>query len=77
MVNGHKRVVITGLGVVSPIGNDLAALSEQVFAGASGIKKIDAPFAEQLNCKIAAQAKFDPAEYFSKHSYSIDRKSVV
>ncbi len=78
MVNGHKRVVITGLGVVSPIGNDLAALSEQVFAGASGIKKIDAPFAEQLNCKIAAQAKFDPAEYFSKHSYSmLDRTSQM
>ena len=78
MVNGHKRVVITGLGVVSPIGNGLAALSEQVFAGASGIKKIDAPFAEQLNCKIAAQAKFDPAEYFSKHSYSmLDRTSQM
>ena len=78
MVNGHKRVVITGLGVVSPIGNGLAALSEQVFAGASGIKKIDAPFAEQLNCKIAAQAKFDPAEHFSKHSYSmLDRTSQM
>ena len=78
MVNGCKRVVITGLGVVSPIGNGLTALSQQVFSGASGVKKIDAPFAEKLDCKIAAQAKFDPAEHFSKHSYSmLDRTSQM
>ena len=78
MVNACKRVVITGLGVVSPIGNGLTALSQQVFSGASGVKKIDAPFAEKLDCKIAAQAKFDPAEHFSKHSYSmLDRTSQM
>ena len=78
MVNGCKRVVITGLGVVSPIGNGLTALSQQVFSGASGVKKIDAPFAEKLDCKLAAQAKFDPAEHFSKHSYSmLDRTSQM
>ena len=78
MVNGHKRVVVTGLGVVSPLGNDLTALSKQVFSGASGIKKMDAPFAEELNCKITAQAKFDPADHFSKHSYSmLDRTSQM
>ena len=78
MVNGCKRVVITGLGVVSPIGNGLTALSQQVFSGASGVKKIDALFAEKLDCNLAAQAKFDPAEHFSKHSYSmLDRTSQM
>ena len=78
MVNGYRRVVITGLGVVSPIGNGLTALSQQVFSGASGVKKIDAQFAEKLDCKLAAQAKFDPAEHFSKHSYSmLDRTSQM
>ena len=78
MDNGHKRVVITGLGVVSPLGNGLVALSKQLFAGDSGIKKIDAPFAEELNCKLAAQANFDPAEHFSKHTYSmLDRTSQL
>ncbi len=78
MVNGHKRVVVTGLGVVSPIGNGLTTLSEQVFSGVSGIKKIDAPFADLLNCKLAAQANFDPAEHFSKHTYSmLDRTSQM
>ena len=78
MVNAHKRVVVTGMGVVSPIGNGLAELLEQVFAGVSGIKKIDAPFAEQLSCKLAAQANFDPAAHFSKHTYSmLDRTSQM
>lgn len=78
MINGYRRVVITGLGVVSPIGNGLTALSQQVFSGASGVKKIDAQFAEKLDCKLAAQAKFDPAEHFSKHSYSmLDRTSQM
>ena len=74
----YSRVVVTGLGVVSPIGNGLAELSQQVFAGVSGIKKFDAPFAEQLSCKLAAQANFDPADHFSKHTYSmLDRISQM
>ena len=78
MANSHKRVVITGLGVVSPIGNSLAELTKQVFAGVSGINKINAPFAEQLSCKLAAQANFDPAEHFNKHTYSmLDRTSQM
>ena len=74
----NQRVVVTGLGVVSPIGNSIAELTKQVFAGVSGIKKIDAPFAEHLSCKLAAQANFDPAEHFSKHTYSmLDRTSQM
>lgn len=74
----RRRVVITGLGVVSPIGNSIAELSKQVFAGISGVKRIVTPFADQLNCKLAAQALFDPAEYFSKHTHSmLDRTSQM
>ena len=74
----NQRVVVTGLGVVSPIGNSIAELTKQVFAGVSSIKIIDAPFVDSLNCKFAAQAKFDPAEHFSKYTYSIlDRTSQM
>ncbi len=74
----HKRVVITGLSVVSPLGNSLADLVQQVFGGTSGIKRIDVPFIEQLDCKIAAQSQFDPADYFDKHTYSmLDRVSQM
>lgn len=74
----HNRVVITGLSVVSPVGNNLTDLVTQVFGGASGIKRLDASFIDQLDCKIAAQAQFNPAEHFTKHAYSIlDRVSQM
>ncbi len=74
----RKRVVITGLSVVSPLGNNIADLIQQVFGGVSGIKLLDAPFVDQLDCKIAAQAQFNPADHFSKHTYSmLDRASQM
>jgi len=73
----RKRVVITGLGTVSPLG-ELADLTRNVFAGVSGIKRLDVPFIDQLDCKIAAQSLFDPAEHFTKHKYSmLDRVSQL
>ena len=74
----YNRVVITGLSAVSPLGNSLADLSQAVFGGVSGIKRIDMPFVDQLSCKIAAQSNFDPADYFTKHTYSmLDRVSQM
>lgn len=76
--SSHQRVVITGLSVVSPLGNTIADLTQNVFAGVSGIKRLDTPFADQLDCKIAAQAQFNPADHFSKHAYSmLDRTSQM
>ena len=76
--SSHQRVVITGLSVVSPLGNTIADLTQNVFAGVSGIKRLDTPFADQLDCKIAAQAQFNPADHFSKHTYSmLDRTSQM
>jgi 3-oxoacyl-[acyl-carrier-protein] synthase II len=77
-MNQRHRVVITGMGVVSPIGNGLPALCEQAFRGVSGIKHLDASFVDQLDCKIAAQSQFDPAQHFTKHTYSmLDRTSQL
>lgn len=77
-VSNRQRVVITGLGVVSPLGNTLADLTLNAFGGVSGIKRLDTPFVDELNCKIAAQAKFDPADHFTKHTYSmLDRTSQM
>ena len=74
----HHRVVITGLSVVSPLGNNLHDLVQQVFGGVSGIKRIDVPFIDQLECKIAAQSQFNPADHFTKHTYSmLDRVSQM
>lgn len=73
-----QRVVISGMGVVSPLGNTIADLSARIFAGISGIQLLDAPFADKLDSKLAAQAKFNPADYFSKHTYAmLDRTSQM
>ena len=63
-----RRVVITGFGLVSPLGNTVEALKENIFAGKSGVKPFMGDFAELLNCKVTAQADFDPANHFSKKS---------
>lgn len=65
---GLRRVVITGFGVVSPLGNTVETLKQNVFAGKSGIKPFVGDFEALLNCKVTAQADFDPANYFSKKS---------
>lgn len=67
-----RRVCVTGLSVVSPLGNTIEDLTRNVFAGKSGIDWLKADFTAQLNCKIAAQVAFDPVDYFNKKSdYSI------
>ncbi|MEI8118797.1 MAG: beta-ketoacyl-[acyl-carrier-protein] synthase family protein [Methylophilaceae bacterium] len=74
----RRRVVITGLSVVSPLGNTIPDLTQNIFSGVSGIKLLDADFVDKLDCKIAAQAHFEPADHFSKHTYGmLDRTSQM
>jgi beta-ketoacyl-acyl-carrier-protein synthase II len=67
-MQNYRRVVITGFSVVSPLGNTIEDLTQNVFAGKSGIKLLEAPFVEKLICKVAAQVNFNPADYFDKKS---------
>ncbi len=61
----EKRVVITGLGVVSPLGNDLSTTWENLLAGKCGIDKITHFDASGFDCQIAAEVKnFDPTSAF-------------
>lgn len=62
-----RRVVITGLGVVSPIGNDVKSNWEGLLAGRSGIGPITRFDASRTDTKIAAEVKgFDPENYVEK-----------
>ena len=62
-----RRVAITGIGVVSPVGSGADAFFTGLLAGRSGIRRIAAPFAERLAVKVAGQIDdFDPARHFSK-----------
>jgi len=69
MTRSLKRVVVTGLGLVTPLGNDVASNWEGLMAGRSGIDRIshfDAP-ALGLPVHIAGEVRnFDPGRYIEK-----------
>ena len=59
--NLARRVVVTGLGAVTPIGNTASAFWENLLAGASGVSTISTFDPSGLDVRIAAQVKdFDP-----------------
>jgi len=59
-----RRVVVTGMGIVSPVGNDVATAWKNVVAGASGIGPITHFDASAFPTRIAGEVKdFDPAQF--------------
>jgi 3-oxoacyl-[acyl-carrier-protein] synthase II len=61
----ERRVVITGIGVVTPLGNDLDTLWKNLLAGQCGIDRIAQFDPGAFDTKIAAEVKnFDPAPAF-------------
>jgi 3-oxoacyl-[acyl-carrier-protein] synthase II len=70
-----RRVVITGLGVMSSVGLDLAENRKNIFAGVSGISTISSFDPEEFSCKIAGEmADFDVNDYMSaKEARKMDR----
>ena len=62
-----KRVVITGLGIISPIGNDVPSFWSNLIAGACGIGPITAFDTTAYKVKLAAEVKnFNPLLYMEK-----------
>lgn len=62
-----KRVVITGLGVVSPVGNTVAEFWDNIVAGKSGAGPITYFDTEHFDTKFACQVKnFDPLNYMDR-----------
>ncbi|MEP7078539.1 MAG: beta-ketoacyl-ACP synthase II [Chthoniobacterales bacterium] len=61
-----RRVVITGLGVVSPVGNDVETFWNNLKNGVSGIRRIEMPEIERYDCQIGGQVRdFDPKNFFT------------
>src|SRR6266571_3978603 len=62
----ERRVVITGMGVVTPVGNDLETFWSNLRNGVSGIRTIDAFDTSGYDCKIGGQVRdFDPKPFFN------------
>jgi 3-oxoacyl-[acyl-carrier-protein] synthase II len=59
-----RRVVVTGLGVISPLGNDTVTLFSNLMEGRSGIREIATEGPKGRATNIGASADFDPAKYF-------------
>ena len=57
-----RRVVVTGLGLVCPLGLGVNFVWRKLVAGKSGITRINNFDTSDLNCKIAGQAPFGPSE---------------
>jgi 3-oxoacyl-[acyl-carrier-protein] synthase II len=62
MVSKNRRVVITGLGIVSPVGNTVTSAWENILQGKSSVRTITSFDTTAFATKIAAQVRdFDPS----------------
>jgi 3-oxoacyl-(acyl-carrier-protein) synthase len=61
----NRRVAITGLGVVAPLGNNVKELFSHLVAGRSGIRRLTSPRSERLRSPIGAPANFEAEAHFS------------
>ncbi|XHX77472.1 MAG: beta-ketoacyl-ACP synthase II [Stenomitos frigidus ULC029] len=71
----RKRVVVTGLGAITPIGNTLTAYWDGLLSGQNGIGPITLFDASRHDCRIAGEVKgFDPHAYMErKEAKRMDR----
>ncbi len=64
---GPRRVVVTGLGAVTPIGNDVESYRQALCAGVNGVGPITHFDARRHGCRFAAEVKdFDPGGYLDR-----------
>lgn len=61
-----RRVVVTGLGIVCPLGNSVEEAWKNALAGKSGVRKIQSFDASEYSCQIAGEIRdFDSSAYVS------------
>ncbi|VAW42007.1 3-oxoacyl-[acyl-carrier-protein] synthase, KASII [hydrothermal vent metagenome] len=63
----HRRVVVTGMGIVSPVGNSIDIAWENIVAGNSGIDQLTHFDTSNFACKIAGEVRnLDVSKYIKK-----------
>ena len=61
MASASTRVVITGVGAITPVGADAPTTWQSMLAGRSGVKPLTQEWAERMPCQIAAPAAAEPS----------------
>lgn len=61
-----RRVVVTGMGIVSPIGNNVGEVLEALKAGRSGIERSEEMAEHGFRSRVAGTIKLDPAAHIEK-----------
>lgn len=61
-----RKVLVTGLGVISPVGNGRDFFFGNLLAGRSGIRRLSAEFMPRLATKIGGEADFDGTDFFPR-----------
>jgi 3-oxoacyl-[acyl-carrier-protein] synthase II len=62
-----KRVVVTGLGMITPLGLQVEDTWQAILAGKSGVREIDHFDASDISCRICSRVKdFDPLIYMTE-----------
>jgi 3-oxoacyl-[acyl-carrier-protein] synthase II len=62
----RRQVVVTGLGVTSPVGGDVASTWEALLAGKSGVRHLTEDWAQELPVQIAAVAAVEPTDILER-----------
>ncbi|MGH3322545.1 MAG: beta-ketoacyl-ACP synthase II [Streptosporangiaceae bacterium] len=62
MTTGRDPVVVTGVGALTPVGDDAASTWEAFLSGRSGVTRLDETWLDEVPTKIAARAAVDPTE---------------
>ena len=75
MSNSLNRVVVTGIGMLCPLGKDVATTWEGLAAGESGVDNITLFDTEGFETRFAGEVKgFNPTDYISrKEAHRMDR----
>ncbi|MDF3036276.1 MAG: 3-oxoacyl-[acyl-carrier-protein] synthase, partial [Paucimonas sp.] len=59
-----RRVAVTGIGVISPLGNSAAELFHNLIEGRSGVRRLKQPAFDRLSYRVAAPAEFNGEDLF-------------
>ncbi|HEX2895495.1 MAG TPA: beta-ketoacyl-[acyl-carrier-protein] synthase II [Marmoricola sp.] len=62
----RRRVVVTGLGLTSPLGGDVTSTWDALVAGKSGVRHLTEDWAQDLPVQIAATAAVDPTDVLDR-----------